>query len=463
MTKCPNCGKEIENKVEECPYCNCSMKSHPEPEQSPLQDPESDFPLLQDKKKPDSKRRLFFCIGALAVILCIVTVLYNSGNSDHNILSDKYYSGVLADNLVCCFHFKDKNSIEYVESQHGDYTASATYTLIGNNLKIHFSNGSTIPAVISDDEETITVGSADDSGQFTLTKTTQNGFIGVMSMSGTSIDQKVDPVECPGNNILSECYYSGTLKTDNGNYVFYFKDDNTVYAISDKWDAGMAAQGTYYLASYDIAVMDLGTEDSILYIYINPDHNNIIFRDQSLFKKTNRDEYLAYIPDDNNDTETVTESETMSETEASPETETLTETEPETETLTEAPQAEVTALFTDIYLPYAKREKPFIFDGVKTFAQNTTDYSTEINEPASGICSIKFTAENGDYVYFSFSPTTNDVYAITTLNYYQAATDSEVLFHNYSPDCNGAFQTHVIGESNKNVDGPDEQQSFLFN
>lgn len=165
------------------------------------------------------------------------------------------------------------------------------------------------------------------------------------------------------------------------------------------------------------------------------------------------------------ETETVTKTETIIETETETESETITETETETETQTEASQAESTALFKDVYLPYAKREKPFIFDGVKTFAQNTTDYATEINEPGSGTCSIKFSSDSGDYVYFSFLPTTNDVYAISSMSYYQASTNSEVTLSNDSPDCTASydtFHTHVLGESKEKVSGPDEQQSFLF-
>ena len=163
------------------------------------------------------------------------------------------------------------------------------------------------------------------------------------------------------------------------------------------------------------------------------------------------------------ETETETETITAAEMETETESETIIETETETES--ETSQSEVTALFKDVYLPYANREKPFIFDGVKTFAQNTTEYATEINEPGSDVCFIKFTAENGDYVYFAFAPTTNNVYAIVTLSYYQASTNSEVSLDNYSPDCTAAydtFHTHVLGESSKEVSGPSEQQSFLF-
>lgn len=127
---------------------------------------------------------------------------------------------------------------------------------------------------------------------------------------------------------------------------------------------------------------------------------------------------------------------------------------------------EVSNMFKDVYLPYAKREKSFVFEGVKTFAQNTNTYTAEIKEPDSeDACSIKFTDENGDYVYIAFSPNEDGVYTVILVSYYQASSNSEVSLSNYSayssPE-NDTFKTHRIGESDVVVKGTDEQQEFLF-
>lgn len=136
----------------------------------------------------------------------------------------------------------------------------------------------------------------------------------------------------------------------------------------------------------------------------------------------------------------------------------------ETDSTTE--KLEVSSLFEEIYFPYAKREKPFIFEAVKTFAENLDHYTIEIQEPNeedAGI--IQISAENGDYVFFAFAPNTAGIHMIMTLSYHQAATNSEVSLNNYSPDCTpeyDTFKTHIIGESEMEVKNVDEQQSFLF-
>lgn len=149
-----------------------------------------------------------------------------------------------------------------------------------------------------------------------------------------------------------------------------------------------------------------------------------------------------------------------------PQSENITETPKDSETDATSDELEISDLFKDIYLPYAKREKSFAFEAVKTFAQNIDNYDVEIQDPISeNIGTITFTDVNGDYVFFAFAPKTSDMYMIMTLSYHQAATNSEVSLGNYSPDCTAEYdiyQTHILGEDEIKVNGPDEQQSFLF-
>lgn len=122
-------------------------------------------------------------------------------------------------------------------------------------------------------------------------------------------------------------------------------------------------------------------------------------------------------------------------------------------------------LFKSVYLPYARREKPFLFNAVKAFAQSS-NYEIEIDEPtAENIGTIKFIDTTGDYVYFSFN-LVNNMETIVSISYYQISSNSEVILNNYSPDGSpkyDEFTTHIIGESSVKVNDPEEQQDFLFN
>ncbi len=148
--------------------------------------------------------------------------------------------------------------------------------------------------------------------------------------------------------------------------------------------------------------------------------------------------------------------------------------EPATETLsldnsesvsTDSDIQNVTDLFKSVYLPYANRENPWVFNLVKQFAQST-DYEITITEPSSETMgTIKLTAENGDYVYFNFKPL-DDIDIIMTINYYQTASESEVSLSNYSSDGSPQYDrytTHVLGELESDVSSTQEQQLFLFN
>ncbi len=129
-------------------------------------------------------------------------------------------------------------------------------------------------------------------------------------------------------------------------------------------------------------------------------------------------------------------------------------------------ELETSDLFKEVYLPYATRENPFMFEAVKTFAQSLNSYTVEITDPTQeDIGSIKIADGNEDYVYFSFSPNSSGIEMIMTLSYHQAATNSEVSLSNLSTDCSpeyDTFHTHILGETELQVDSPDEQKTFLF-
>lgn len=129
-------------------------------------------------------------------------------------------------------------------------------------------------------------------------------------------------------------------------------------------------------------------------------------------------------------------------------------------------ELETSDLFKEVYLPYATRENPFMFEAVKTFAQSLNSYTVEITDPTQeDIGSIKIADGNEDYVYFSFSPNSSGIEMIMTLSYHQAATNSEVSLSNLSTYCSpeyDTFHTHILGETELQVDSPDEQKTFLF-
>lgn len=135
------------------------------------------------------------------------------------------------------------------------------------------------------------------------------------------------------------------------------------------------------------------------------------------------------------------------------------------EVQTDNVQDESLQLFEDVYLPYANRVNTFAFKNVKTFA-NSCGYEAEIVEPTNDInATIKISATNGDYVYFGFNLVDN-IDMIMTVSFYHAASNSEVSLSNYSSDGSSIYDiynTHVIGEQTKKVNGTDAQRDFLFN
>lgn len=131
---------------------------------------------------------------------------------------------------------------------------------------------------------------------------------------------------------------------------------------------------------------------------------------------------------------------------------------------TEAPK--VSELFTTVYLPYANREKPWLFNSVKNFCE-ASSYSCEVTEPTEDIVgTIQVFDSNGDYVYFLFMPSAVGDDIIMTVGFHQEASNSEVSLSNYSSNSSAEYDTlstHIIGGQENDVLSVDEQQSFLFN
>lgn len=163
------------------------------------------------------------------------------------------------------------------------------------------------------------------------------------------------------------------------------------------------------------------------------------------------------------ETTTAAPTETESTTEVTTEAESTTETSTVAESTT-APEKLSTDFFDNVYAPYANRKKPFIFEGVKTFSESC-GYKTEITNPSDeDTGEIKIFDDNGDYVYFSFSPI-NGIETIMTVSFYQASSNSEVSLSNYSSDGSSEydeFSAHIIGESKTKVKSVDQQRKFLF-
>lgn len=136
-----------------------------------------------------------------------------------------------------------------------------------------------------------------------------------------------------------------------------------------------------------------------------------------------------------------------------------------TPTLAPTKAPKVSKLFTSVYLPYANREKSWYFQSVKSFAKSC-GYSCKVTKPTEDdLGQIKISDSNGDYVYFSFMPSTTDDEILMCVSFYQKKSNSEVSLSNYSTDSSASYDTfdiHVVGEQNEKVSSTDEQQEFLF-
>ena len=161
--------------------------------------------------------------------------------------------------------------------------------------------------------------------------------------------------------------------------------------------------------------------------------------------------------------ETITTTTKETETTTIPETTTQAQ-ETTTEIPTETTTIQGSALFEEVYAPYAKREKSFAFGSVKAFVEES-GYKYDIVEPDEDtIGAIKVLDGSGDYVYFSFY-LCNDIETIMLVSYHQDSSNSEVSLSNYSDNNSSRYDilnTHVIGESSVEVKTLDEQRNFLF-
>ena len=163
--------------------------------------------------------------------------------------------------------------------------------------------------------------------------------------------------------------------------------------------------------------------------------------------------------------ETTAKETTTQETETTTIPETTTQAqETTTEIPTETTTIQGSALFEEVYAPYAKREKSFAFGSVKAFVEES-GYKYDIVEPDEDtIGAIKVLDGSGDYVYFSFY-LCNDIETIMLVSYHQDSSNSEVSLSNYSDNNSSRYDilnTHVIGESSVEVKTLDEQRNFLF-
>lgn len=125
------------------------------------------------------------------------------------------------------------------------------------------------------------------------------------------------------------------------------------------------------------------------------------------------------------------------------------------------PTIQMTELFENVYLPYVRKEKSSIFEGVQTFAENCS-YRVEITEPTDEIVGkIKFYDENNNYVYMSFN-LDGGLEVIKFINYFHAASNSEVSYYDFGDPKYNTYEVHVIGSEDKKVSGVDDQIKFLF-
>lgn len=123
-----------------------------------------------------------------------------------------------------------------------------------------------------------------------------------------------------------------------------------------------------------------------------------------------------------------------------------------------------TKLFRKIYIPYASREKKCVFGGVNSYVKSSGFKYKTVKPSKKESGKITVYAKNGDYVFFSFYDC-NGLDVIMSVSYYSKENDCEVSRSNFSSDNAEEYDqlnTHVIGDSEEEVDSIDEQCSFLF-
>ncbi|MCI9537127.1 MAG: hypothetical protein HFG35_02390 [Eubacterium sp.] len=123
-----------------------------------------------------------------------------------------------------------------------------------------------------------------------------------------------------------------------------------------------------------------------------------------------------------------------------------------------------TKLFKKIYIPYAAREKKCAFSGVNSYVKSSGFKYKTVKPSKKESGKITVYAKNGDYVFFSFYDC-NGLDVIMSVSYYSKENDCEVSRSNYSSDNAEEYDqlsTHIIGDSEEEVDSIDEQCLFLF-
>lgn len=125
------------------------------------------------------------------------------------------------------------------------------------------------------------------------------------------------------------------------------------------------------------------------------------------------------------------------------------------------PEIQMTELFENVYLPYVRKEKSSIFEGVQTFAENCS-FRVEITEPTDEIVGkIKFYDENDNYVYMSFN-LDSGLEVIKQISYFNPTSNAEVSYYDFGDPKYNEYQVHYIGSEYKKVSGVQEQIKFLF-
>lgn len=121
-------------------------------------------------------------------------------------------------------------------------------------------------------------------------------------------------------------------------------------------------------------------------------------------------------------------------------------------------------LFENVYVPFARNEQAIDFESVKEFAENC-GFEYNVVEPTRDIVGSITIKSDEDNVYFEFMPDDRQIESVFSISYFQASSKSEVLFTNLSEDRDpyyNKFQTHILGESNKDTRNVAEQRKFLF-
>lgn len=123
-------------------------------------------------------------------------------------------------------------------------------------------------------------------------------------------------------------------------------------------------------------------------------------------------------------------------------------------------------LFDAIYAPFATRTINPTYNQVINYLSGS-NYEYDAKSPSESATKdiTVHSKDNEDYVYFAFYDRSSGSSTIMIVSYFQAATRTEVSLSNYSTDGSYSYdqlKTHVLGESNQNIDSVEAQRFFLF-